>query len=154
MNSYLDVAAFRVRTVMPDEDVDTVEARYPGFILARLREETAWINGRLIKRYAVPFAAPVPEIVLGWLTKMVTPSVYIKRGWNGTSEQDQEILTAEKTAREEVKEAANSEEGLFELPLRQDRPDVSAVSAGGPLGYSEPNPYVWTDRQAEESRRG
>ena len=152
MNPYLDVVQFRVRTEMPDEDVELVESRYPGFVLARLREETAWINGRLMKRYAVPFAEPVPEIVLGWLTKMVTPSVYRKRGWNATSEQDQEILSAEKTAREEIKEAANSQEGLFELPLRDNRPDISGVSAGGPLGYSEASPYTWTDRQKEAAR--
>lgn len=149
---YLDVAQFRIRTEMPDEDVNIVETRYPGFILARLREETGWINGRLSKRYAVPFQEPVSDIVLGWLTKMVTPSVYRKRGWNATSEQDQEIISAEKTAREEVKEAANSEEGLFELPPRDNRPDVSAVSAGGPLGYSEASPYTWTDRQQETAR--
>jgi len=152
MSAYLDIAGFRLRTEMPDEDVELVEARYSGFILARLEEETAWINGRLMKRYAVPFKPPVPVIVLGWLTKIVTPSVYRKRGWNATSEQDQEILGAEKTAREEVKEAANSEGGLFELPLREDRPDVSAVSAGGPLGYAEASPYTWTDRQQEAAR--
>lgn len=151
MPPYLDVAGFRVRTEMPDEDVELVEARYPGFLLARLEEETSWINGRLMKRYAVPFKAPVPAIVLGWLTKLVTPSVYRKRGWNATSEQDQQILDAEKTAREEIKEAANSNDGLFELPLR-DRPDVSAVSAGGPLAYSEASPYTWTDRQKEAAR--
>jgi len=154
MASYLDIAEFKLHSVMPDEDVDDLEHRYPGFIAKQLDDETTWINGRLKKRYAVPFAAPVPTIVLGWLAKIVTPAVYKKRGWNPSSEQDQDILKDAERAREEVKEAAESEEGLFELPLRQDLAGSSGVQFGGPLGYAEADPYTWTDRQVEEARHG
>ncbi len=50
-----------------------------------------------------------------------------------------------------MKEAADSAEGLFELPLRADL-ETSGVSKGGPLGYTEASPYRWTDRQADDGR--
>src|SRR5262249_40937353 len=143
--SYLDLSGFKLRSEMPDEDIDLVEQRYPGYLAAKLDEETAWINGRLKKRYAAPFKDPVPTIVLGWLAKIVTPAAYKKRGWNPSSEQDQDILKEAETAREEIKEAADSNEGLFELPVRQDLPGGTGVVFGGPLGYAEASPYTWTD---------
>jgi hypothetical protein len=152
--AYLDLNGFKLRSEMPDEDIDLVEQRYPGYIVAKLDEETAWINGRLRKRYAVPFKDPVPTIVLAWLAKIVTPAIYKKRGWNPSSEEDQDILKGAENARAEAKEAADSNEGLFELPLRQDLPGTTGVQFGGPLGYSEADPYTWTDRQADEVRNG
>jgi hypothetical protein len=152
--AYLTVAEFRTRTVMPGEDVDLLEAACPGFLAANLEDVTSWIDSRLRKRYAVPFAAPVPNIVLRWLTKIVTLEAYKRRGFNGTSEQDREIIADRDKAEAEVKEAADSSEGKFDLPLRQDLQTSSAISQGGPFGYSEAGPYSWMDRQVEEVRRG
>ncbi len=151
MTAYLDVAGFTLRTVMPLEDVDMLEENHTGFLDARLEVGTSLINARLSKRYAVPLVDPVPEIVLGWLVALVTPKAYQKRGWNPSDAQSEQILKDATEALEQMKEAADSAEGLYELPLRADL-EASGVSKGGPLGYTEVSPYRWTDLQVEAGR--
>lgn len=151
MAAYLDVPGFTARTIMPAEDVTYLETNYAGWLLSRLTIGTSVINARLQKRYAVPFASPVPEIVLGWLTAMVTPKAYQKRGWNPSDAQSKDVLDDLKEALDQLKEAADSEVGLFELPVLETNL-ASNVSKGGPLGYSETSPYVWTDLQACAAR--
>lgn len=91
-------------------------------------------------------ATPVPEQLLSWMTAILTPEVYRKRGVNPQDPQ-LVLLEASKTkAEEELKEAANSETGLLDLPTN-DSSD-SAVSTGEPLGCSDASPYAWQDRQA------
>jgi len=150
---YLTPLQWRTRTVMPSADVDALDVGEPGFLGSRIAFQQGKIEARLAKRYATPFASPVPEIVLGWLTDLVTFDAYMKRGFNPAAEQDSEIKAAATTALEEVKEAAESKEGLFELPLREDMKGSSAIDRGGSFGYSEASPYAWTDRQREEVRR-
>lgn len=149
---YLDVATFRARSLMPSEDVDDLEERSPGFVAARIAYHEGRINARLAKRYAVPFGAPVPEIVLGWLTDLVQLDCYLRRGFNPTSQQDGLIESSAQRAHDDIKEAADSATGLYDLPTRQDVADT-AIARGGPFAYSEASPYEWTDRQREEVRR-
>lgn len=151
MSTYLDVDGFRLRTAMPLEDVDDLEQRFPGFLAARLAVASSEITSRLRKRYSAPFAAPVPEVVLGWLVALVTPVAYLRRGVNPADEQFASIVEEAKLAREQMKEAADAEEGLFDLPLRADT-TTSGISQGGPMVYSEASPYEWTDVQAEVIR--
>lgn len=150
-NSYLDLAEFKTRTVMPADDVDEVEMRAPGFLLARLEVWTSRINARLRKRYAVPFAAPIPEIALGWLAAFVTVEAYQKRGWNPSDEQSAQIKADRDECAVELKEAADAANGLFDLPLRQNTTETG-IAKGGPLAYSEASPYEWADVQAEALR--
>ncbi len=133
---------------MPPDDFDAID---PAFVESRLAIGTSEINGRLRKRYMAPFASPVPEAVLGWLTAIVTPELYFRRGWDPASEQGAAIIDAAKRAREEIKEAADSKEGLWDLPLREDTTD-EGISKGGPLAYSEASPYEWLDVQREAIR--
>jgi guanyl-specific ribonuclease Sa len=83
-----------------------------------------------------------------WLATLVTPLVYRKRGIDPTDEQIVAADAAAQTARDEIKEAADSETGLFELPLRADT-SASGVDRGGPFGYAEASPYTWLDVQRE-----
>lgn len=62
-----------------------------------------------------------------------------------------ELITLASKADEELKETANSETGLLDLP-GNDSTD-SAVTTGEPLGASDTSPYAWQDRQAREGRR-
>lgn len=151
MASYLLLAAFRLRTLMPQVDIDVVEAETAGFTLGRLTTWSAKIDTRLRKLYAVPFLVPVPETVLEWLTKVVTFELYVKRGVD-PSDQSIALIRADKEQAEaELKEAADSKDGLFDLPLR-DGQDASARTKGGPLSYIEVSPYVAFDLQREDGR--
>lgn len=151
--AYLTDEEFRVCTKMPPEDLDALELRRPGFIRARLLMRSAEINGRLAKRYAVPFAAPYPEIVTLWLTGIVTLDGYEALGFSPASEQDGRIVEGAKSAWDALKEAADSEEGLYDLPLRANT-SASGIERGGPLAYSEAGPYDWMARQSEAVRNG
>jgi hypothetical protein len=93
-------------------------------------------------------ATPVPEIVLGWLTLFVTYDAYRKRGTNPQDPNIASLIEDCKTAADEIKEAADSKDGLFDLPTSEDTD--SAITTGYPLAYSETSPYVWTDVEACE----
>jgi len=136
---------------MPTESVNRLELQARGFIDQQIAMAQSWIETRLRKRYAIPFAAPYPEIYLGWITAIVTLAAYQRRGWNPSGAENELIIKAADDARAEVKEAADSKDGMFELPLRHDAP-AGAVTQGGPMAYSEVAPYTWIDRQAEVAR--
>lgn len=149
----LTLSRFRAKTVMPTADVDLLEATEPGYIESRGAYHEGRLNARLAKRYAVPFdSSSPPEVVLGWLVDMVTLDAYKKRGFNPSSAQDQTIVDDAARATAEVLEAANSETGMFELPLRQSAPGADGVSKGGPFGYAEASPYTWARLQREAVR--
>lgn len=153
MAAYLDLAAFRLRTLMPQVDIDTVEAETVGFTLARLTTWSAKIDTRLRKRYAVPFDStkPYPEALLEWLTKIVTFELYLKRGVDPADQSIAMYRADKEQAEAEVKEAADSKDGLFDLPLL-DSKDATAITKGAPLFYSETSPYVSTTLQREIGR--
>lgn len=148
---YLNLTQFRARTLMPQVDITAVETETPGFTLSRLTTWSAKIDTRLRKRYAVPFTAPVPEAVLEWLTKIVTYELYLKRGVD-PSDQTLALIHADKeNAEAEIKEAANAQDGLFDLPVN-DTQDAEAASKAAGLMYTEASPYTWTDIQRAAGR--
>lgn len=119
------------------------------FVGLSAQRNTAYIEARLRKRYTVPFAAPVPEVILRWLAAFMTRDCYGRRGFNPASEQDNSaVLGMAETAEKELLEAADSDTGLFEIPITDTTPATSAVVDGGPYSYSEAGPYKWTSVQA------
>lgn len=153
MGTPLDVAGFRLATIMPQDDVTQLEASEPGFLQKRLDMNWSWIRDRLKKRYDVAaIEANGNDTVKRWLVHMTTKDGYDKRGWNPSSESDRSaILDPYTEAKAEVKEAADSKDGLFELPVTADATGTG-VSRGGPLAITETSPYAWMDRQAETGR--
>lgn len=99
--------------------------------------------------YVAP--APVPEQILRWMTKIATPEVYLARGVNAQDPVIAQHFEARTESRAELLEAANSNTGLLELPTNEANAD-SAVVTGGPGGYTETSPYVWTDVQRDDGR--
>lgn len=148
--SYLDVATFKVRSVMPAEDIDALIAAAPGFLDAELAEWSSRMDSVLRKRYAVPFTGQVPDVVKGWLARLVTPRAYLRRGVNPSDAQFEEIKADAAAAWVEVKEAADSSVGLYDLPLAQTDAG-SAVVSGGPQAYSETSPYRAFDIQRADA---
>ena len=120
---------------------------------AAIDEWTDYLNARLRKRYAAPFADPVPPIVKRWVKYLVIVDCYDKRGCDPSDQTIQRYVDNRDRPRlTEIKRSrADSVDGLFDLPLRADT-TATGVSKGGPLVYSEQSPYVWTSRQARAGR--
>lgn len=95
-------------------------------------------------------ATAVPETVLGWIVALVTVDLYRKRGVNPQDPTIEMIREDAARALAELKEAADSKDGLFDLPVNED--NDSAVTTGGPLGYVEASPYTWTDIELASGR--
>lgn len=150
MAAYLTLDDFKVASVMRTEFIDEVVASQPGFIEKQLDFYTDHINSRLRKRYDVPFVAPIPSIIVSWLASLVTWPAYLKRGGDPTDKQWTEFRDAHTLARTEIKEAAESVDGLFDLPLRADL-NQSALTAPKTRVYSETSPYAWTDAQQRDA---
>jgi hypothetical protein len=150
--SFLDLAGFKKRTIMPKTDVEGIESSQAGWIDQQLVDGSAQILSRLDKRYG-PFVAPYPVAVLRWLTVLVTARCYFLRGVNPSDGIFDLIKEETAEAKAELKEAADGDGGLFELPLRQDTL-AEGITQGGPFSYSEASPYDWVDRQIEAVDRG
>ena len=85
-------------------------------------------------------APPVLEFVLGWITTLVTDDCYRARGRDTQDPTMVDLRADVERTLADIKEAADSKDGLFDLPVSEDLD--SAVTTGGPLGYSETSPYV------------
>jgi hypothetical protein len=138
--------------MLPVVEVDYVETDSPGFVASRVNVAISYIHGRLRKRYgnSLPFSAPYPEIILDWITRLVSYEVLRKRGLNPQDPNAEMFKADAERALAELKEAADSRDGLFDLPSPEE--GDSNVSTGGPLGYSEQSPYVWTNTQRQQGR--
>ena len=97
-------------------------------------------------------APPVPEIILGWLTAFVTDAVATRHGINPNDPLYKRITDLVTKSEEQLQQAANSKDGLWDLPQVEDL--GSAVNTGGPRGYSESSPYQWTYGQQARAMRG
>lgn len=148
--SYLSLSDFEGLSVIPASYVTEIETIQPGWTLKKLAFLSRLIDARLRKRYAVPFASPYPEVVQHWLARLATVECYLKRGVDPTDAQFAAMKEAAAEAWAEITEAANSDTGLFDLPLIADAQAQSGISKGAPLAYTEVSPYVWRDHQLED----
>lgn len=148
---YMALAEFKAASVMPADFIDEIELRTPGWIDGRLKFGSAWLDTRLAKRYDAPFRSPYPFAVQDWLAKIVTFECWLKRGVAASDEQIAEYKQQAASAFAEVREAADSKDGLFELPLRSNV-DANGVTRGWPRVYSEQSPYAWADLQRDIGR--
>lgn len=112
------------------------------------------VNARCNKRYAVPFGNPAPVMVQRWVSDLVTAELYLKRGSWTSDQQMAEILKRRDVARAQMFEAANSETGLYDLPLSQADEGTSGISKGAPIMSSQASHYAWMDQQIKTIRSG
>lgn len=237
MFPYLDLAGFRLRTIMPAQFVDELESFSKGWIAQTIGTWSEWLDARLRKRYGrrggqlfgltppvllgtgtappaialsgipvvgsmqlvlqllgagglgvstfewssnnggsfagplttaatVPLvgsglvatfasgeystdnlyraSTPVPGAVIRWLVDLVSYDGMCRRYRNTVDPAIVDFKARADQAKLEVQEAANSETGLFDLPVSEDI-GGSDVRTGGPLAYSESSPYVGAD---------
>src|SRR4051812_27546968 len=112
---YLTRAEFRSASIMPGAFIDQLEVAEPGWIDTRLLYVSSKLDTRLAKRYDAPFRSPYPTAVCDWLARIVTYEAWLKRGVSPTDEAADQYRQQHDTAYAEVKEAADSSTGLFEL---------------------------------------
>ncbi len=152
----IDYLKSGARIMLPAE-IDRIEQQSPGIVNGTIEQVSLEFNSLLHKRYAAPFENyPSPECPgavssnVAWVT--------IERLWNTygasptNSDKSTRIQAMADQARAWLREAADSEKGLVELPIREDS-SASAVNQGGPLVSSQQSPYAWTDDQAEIGRQ-
>lgn len=151
MAAYIDIDYVRENGILDPGDLDAFEQAYPGRIAKLCETWSRMADSVLAKRYATPFASPVPEALKLAVCRLVTMQIAKQRGVvPGT---DWSVFEKDETAAQAwLREACDSENGLVELPLREAPPDVAGVSRGGPLGYSESSPFEWRRLQGEAVR--
>jgi phage gp36-like protein len=153
MSCYATIQDVKDLGTLPESDIDLLEKRSPGITLRIATRISGNFDSRLMKRYAAPFQEPYPDALVDAVARVVAWRLLLRRGFNPSSEQDTLVKEEKDEALAWVKEAADSKEGLVELPLRQTSAgEGSAVNAGGPLGYSEQSPYTWMTLQAKAAR--
>jgi hypothetical protein len=147
MPSYLTFAEYKLGTTIKGGLVDLCTQSK---VEEWLDRHSSKIRNRLTKRYAVDFKdpGPVPGQIKEWLTILVDINVLKFTGGTPEGREDDWAKSDADKVEAELKEAVEAQDGLFELPLRNtDALGASAVSRGGPLMYTETNPYRWTDIQ-------
>ncbi len=93
---------------------------------------------------------PVPDAILKWLTHLVTLDVLERHGADPNDPFVMRRADDAKQAKADLLEAANSRDGLWDLPVDDDQ--GSAITTGGPRFYSETSPYVGQDIEEERGR--
>jgi hypothetical protein len=149
VTAYLTIPEFKLRTIMPSEQIDRIETLQPGWLDAQLESSSRWVDMRVGKRYRVPFSAPFPESVRSWVARMVTARAYQHHGIPASDAQITLVTTDADKAETEVKEAADGQLGLVDLAQGD---ALRGVSLGTPHSYSESSPYVGRDVQRQRAR--
>jgi hypothetical protein len=149
MPSYLTTAQYRSITTLDGSLVDLCTSK--GKDVQRwLDMASAHIRSRLVKRYAVDFAAPgpTPDKIIEWLALLVDIPVCKCVGATPEGRVDDWAREDEARVNAELKEAADAENGMFELPLRNTDPTgASAINKGGPFVASNTTIYGFFDAQ-------
>jgi hypothetical protein len=146
--AYLTESEFEDLTIAP---ADVLASLPVGWLARQLSAWSNWIDARLRKRYAAPFVAPYPDIVCLWLSQLVTLRCYQKVGFNSADAQSELVVAQAQAAEDQITQAANAFEGLFELPLRQDLPG-SGISRSYAHSATDYSPYTWFTRQRDNGR--
>lgn len=154
MTIYLDYEGFQDLSSLPRQYLCDVNDVHPGWIEKQIDYWSRWLDARLRKRYNTPFNAfdatpdATPIEVQGWIARIVSLRLLLKRGVDPNDEQFVAIQQDAQAAFAEISEAANGEIGLFDLPTNATN-DASLITRGGPRAYSEASPYVYRDVQSE-----
>lgn len=143
MPSYLTIAAYRSKTTVDESLIDLclTKGKDVQWWLDGASEE---INARLAKRYAVDFNAPgpVPLVILRWLIRLVNIDVWECAGGLPEGREDGWADAARKQVYDDLEKAADAENGLYELPLRNtDALGSSAVNKGAPFVHEDATAY-------------
>ncbi len=151
VSSYLTISTLKTSSIVADEWIDELESRYPGFLTQQIQLTSGWMDGRLRKRYPAAFVAPYADQIVQWCAAIVADKAMRKRGIDESDKQAQAYIDDRKRAEDEIKEAADCTNGLWDVPLRADKP-ATGINDTLPISSSQASPYVWQDEQIMASR--
>jgi hypothetical protein len=132
---------------MPEIGINELEVQYPGWIAANLTLLSGNMDVQLAKRYVTPFQAPYNTQLEFWLTRMMDPRAYLKRGVEPSDRQLQVLIDDAAKVELELQKAADAEKGMYDLPLRADAPNASGIKPSV-LSHSDVTPFDWMRTQA------
>jgi hypothetical protein len=131
--------------------VEVFESEDSEWLQATIDSETARVYAKLRKRYAVPFIAPVPTIVREWVAAYVDHRMLVKIGVSVGDVVIEAVKARVDATALAITDAAESVEGLTELPLNADA-GASGVISPATFFYSETSPFRAWDLQLERGR--
>ena len=146
MAGYFDVGYLGMMGSVPAAVLAEFETANPGRLEAMAEAISRVMDSYLMKRYATPFAEPVPEVVKFHGTQIMSHQLRVVIGFDPGSVQDEQIVKARDAAFAWLEQAANARDGLVELPLREPAPgkgDVSGVSRRRARAFSYPTAMGW-----------
>ena len=145
-NSYLtSVKEFTDRSPFGEDLAERLDQSRPGLLLKLASSISAEMDVRLGKKYLRPIPNP-PEIVKLWAADLLTPRAYEALGVRPTDEQQEQITARATQVYAFLKEAADSENGLLDLPLSATI-STSGIQEPTILSQSEQSPYTWRHKQ-------
>lgn len=156
MANYLsDIAEFCSLSPFSEQNAEELEAKRPGLLMSLAQAiSEADIDDRLRKRYAVPFAQPYITHLKRWVAQILTPEAFDALGVRPSDEIQDRIEERRTQALAQIKEAADSKDGLYELPLKSDSPGTSGIVRPAILSTSDADPYKWQRTQRDRASRG
>ncbi len=146
MAGYFDTDYLGMMGSVPSSVLTEFATANPGRLEAMAVAISRLMDSYLFKRYATPFADPVPEVVKFHGTQIMSHQLRIIIGFDPGSAQDEQIVKARDAAFAWLEQAANSRDGLVELPLREPaagKGDTSGVSRRRARAFSYTKPMDW-----------
>lgn len=149
--AYATLQQIRRLGVMRPSDIDRIEAQEPGITMERAATVESLLNSKLQKRYRAPFDTVAPPLSLTKYVAVTTTYELLMdvRGLNPSSDQKDAAEKALERVEAWLTNAVDGEKGDAELRALESGLGSAAVNAGGPIGYSEPDPYSWQYKQME-----
>lgn len=118
----------------------------PDFCTAQIAIAESRIRDQLSKRYNMDAIVSANDTLKGWIAALVSVKVLTRRGIDPTDILWKTIQDAATIANDEIKQAAQSDTGRFDLPR------ATAVRKSVIVGSSDHDPHAWIRRQAIKTR--
>lgn len=140
MSQYITVDELIELGCMPSVDVEELEATDPGIVTKIIVGVSGLADSWLQKRYETPFASnKIPDGLKLAVAQITAYRLYMRRGFNPSSTQDEFIKLLSDEAMAWLKSASTGE-----IELNRFSDQTPNLDENGPLFASDGNdPYKW-----------
>ena len=164
MIDILTESEFRQLSLIPREWVDDIAAKYPPeagqktWLLQQLELQASEVLAQLDTRYNTSrLASPYPMIIKKWISALVAADLVLLLWFQSNSSDVERYESRAQLARDQIKDAVNSKEGMWQLPLKEG--DSTSKAQRSAVRYSSTtSPFldmrVQRDRGKQEDNSG